>query len=332
MTVTVTDVAARAGVSRSAVSRTFTKGGTVSPEMRAKVEAAASELGYRPNPLAAALKTGRTGLVALVIDDATNPVTLAAQAALSAALEAQGRRAVMVNLAGETDPARAASRLGAYHADGALLVAAQLPAEVVEALRGTGRPVVQCFPHVVEAAAADVAGIDNVRAGRLAARKMLARGYDRPAFVGGPRTWAPMQERLAGFRSVTRSRDLELQVQWTDDVSVEAGQRAAEKILSRGGADGYFCADDRLALGVLMALEEAGVSVPDDAGVVGLGDIEMAGWPQFRLTTLRMPLEEVTQAAAARLAALIEAPGGDPELAAFPCQFIERGTLRAPLA
>lgn len=332
MTVTVTDVAARAGVSRSAVSRTFTKGGTVSAEMRAKVEAAASELGYRPNPLAAALKTGRSGMVALVIDDATNPVTLTAQAALSAALEVQGRRAVMVNLAGETDPARAAARLGAYHADGALLVASQLSAEIVEALRATGRPVVQCFPHVTEAAASDVAGIDNVRAGRLAARKILARGYDRPAFVGGPKTWAPMQERLAGFRSVTRARDLELQVQWTEDVSVEAGQRAAEKILSRGGADGYFCADDRLALGVLVALEEAGVAVPEEAGIVGLGDIEMAAWPQFRLTTLRVPLEEVTRAAVERLAAMIDAPGGGPELAAFPCQFVERGTLRPPPA
>jgi DNA-binding LacI/PurR family transcriptional regulator len=105
MAITLKDVAERAGVSRSAVSRTFTSGASVSDKTRAKVERAANELGYSPNALASSLTTGRTKLIGLISNNFHNPLFLEVFDLFTRGLQDRGLRPLLVNLSDETDPA-----------------------------------------------------------------------------------------------------------------------------------------------------------------------------------------------------------------------------------
>ena len=122
MRVTLREVAALAGVSRSAVSRCFTEGASVSPATRAKIEKAADELGYRPNALASSLTTGRTKLIGLVSNNFHNPIFLQVFDLFTRALQDRGLRPLLVNLSQETDPAASVQMLRQYSVDGVIAV------------------------------------------------------------------------------------------------------------------------------------------------------------------------------------------------------------------
>jgi DNA-binding LacI/PurR family transcriptional regulator len=145
MAVTLRDVARAAGVSASAVSRTYTPGASVAPETRARVIAAAERLGYQPNLLASALTTGRTGLVGLLADDFGNPFFLTAFDAFTRALQDRGLRPLLINLKGCRDPDEPVRLLRAYAVDAAVLVSSTLPQGFAGAVQDAGIPVVQAF-------------------------------------------------------------------------------------------------------------------------------------------------------------------------------------------
>ena len=133
MAATLKDVAARAGVSTSAVSRTFTDGASVSARMRHKVETAARELGYRPNALASSLTTGRTKLVGLVSDNFRNPIFLEVFDLFTRALQDIGLRPLLVNLSQEKDPQHSVRMLTQYSVDGVVVASSTLPPAFAEA-------------------------------------------------------------------------------------------------------------------------------------------------------------------------------------------------------
>jgi len=110
MAATLKDVAMKAGVSTSAVSRTFTEGASVSIRMRRKVERAATELGYRPNFLARSLTTRRTKMIGLVSNNFHNPIFLQVFDLFTRGLQDRGLRPLLVNLSNETDPAQSRQR------------------------------------------------------------------------------------------------------------------------------------------------------------------------------------------------------------------------------
>jgi len=117
MAVTLKDVALRAGVSPSAVSRTFTEGASVSDATRKKVTKAATELGYRPNALASSLTTGRTKLIGLVSDNFRNPIFLEVFDLFTRGLQERGLRPLLVNLSGQKDPKQSLQMLQTYSVD-----------------------------------------------------------------------------------------------------------------------------------------------------------------------------------------------------------------------
>ncbi|MGL5009876.1 MAG: LacI family DNA-binding transcriptional regulator, partial [Paracoccaceae bacterium] len=140
MPVTLKDVAERAGVSRAAVSRTFTDGASVSPRMRARVEQAANALGYSPNMLARGLMTRRTRMVGLVSNNFHNPVFLEIFDLFTRALQDSGLRPLLVNLSDEVDPARSLQLLRQYSVDGVVIASSHLPDGFAAAFRAAGVP------------------------------------------------------------------------------------------------------------------------------------------------------------------------------------------------
>lgn len=330
MAVTIKDVALRAGVSPSAVSRTFTKGASVSAKTRAKVEKAAAELGYSPNALASSLTTGRTKLIGLVSNNFHNPLFLEVFDLFTRGLQDRGLRPLLVNLSNETDPANSIRMLRQYSVDGVIVASSTLPPSFAEAFRSAGIPVVHSFGRYSTSPHVHVVGIDNVACGRMAADALVARGYRRVAFMGGPESATSTQDRARGFLEAMREHPgIEVTVSYASAYSFEAGRAEMQRLLRSGPAQGYFCGDDVLSIGALSAIRDAGLNVPDDIGIIGFNDMEMAGWEYINLTTIRQPLPEIIDASIELVIATIENPERHPETRLFPCRVIERGTLPA---
>lgn len=329
MAVTLKDVAARAGVSRSAVSRTFTPGASVSAKMRARVEQAAHELGYQPNALASSLTTGRTKLIGLVSNNFHNPVFLEIFDLFTRGLQDKGLRPLLVNLSSETDPEAWLRMLRQYSVDGVVVASSTLPPSFALAFREAGLPVVHGFGRHAPAPKIDVVGIDNIECGRMAARTLAARGYRRVAFMGGPERATTTQDRLAGFlEAIAALPGIDASHSFAEAYTFEAGRREMLRLLAAGPAEAYFCGDDVLSIGAMSAIEDSGRSVPGDIGLIGLNDMEIAGWQNINLTTIRQPIAEIVNASIELMVDMLDAPQHAPRSHIFPCAVIERGTLR----
>ncbi|MEO1549484.1 MAG: LacI family DNA-binding transcriptional regulator [Pseudomonadota bacterium] len=329
MSVTLKDVALRAGVSRSAVSRTFTDGASVSPKTRAKVEAAATALGYRPNALARAMTTGRTKLIGLVSNNFHNPIFLEVFDRFTRGLQERGLRPLLVNLSDETDPEHSVRMLRQYSVDGVIVASSTLPLSFAKAFRDAGIPVVHSFGRHASAPGVHVVGIDNVECGRMAARTLVARGYDRVAFMGGPEAATSTQDRATGFLAeLALHGRVTVTTSYEDAYSFEAGRREMARLLSLNPAQAYFCGDDVLSIGALSAVQTAGLSVPGDVGLIGLNDMEMARWQNINLTTIHQPIAQITRASIELVEEMLEDRDRYPEARLFACHVVDRGTLR----
>lgn len=330
MAVTLKEVAERAGVSRSAVSRTFTDGASVSAKTRAKVEQAATDLGYAPNALASSLTTGRTKLIGLVVNNFHNPLILEVFDLFTRGLQERGLRPLVVNLTEATDPAATVRMLQQYSVDGVIVASSTLPPSFAEAFKGAGLPVVHAFGRPSTAPDVSVVSIDNVACGRMAAQALLARGYGRVGFLGGPRTATSTEDRTAGFlEELARHPGVEVSVSYAEAYAFDAGRAEMQRHLAGPRAEAWFCGDDLLAVGAMSAIREAGLSVPGDIGLIGLNDMEMARWQMIGLTTIHQPVAAIIAAAIEVVVATIESPDRVPEVRLFPCEVVERGTLRA---
>ena len=329
MTVTLKEVALRAGVSRSAVSRTFTKGASVSEKTRRKVRKAAQELGYRPNALASSLTTGRTKLVGLVSNNFHNPIFLEVFDLFTRGLQDRGLRPLLVNLSNETDPKNSVQMLQQYSVDGVIIASSTLPPSFAQAFRDAALPVVHSFGRHSSSPNVHVVGIDNIECGRMAARELARRGYHKVAFMGGPQTATSTQDRLAGFgQEMMLHAQVETSHSFASAYSFDAGRLQMSHLLQNQPAQAYFCGDDILSIGALSAIQSAGLHVPDDIGLIGLNDMEMARWENINLTTIHQPVKQIIASSIELIVSMLNDPERYPEARLFPCKVIERGTLK----
>ena len=329
MNVTLKDVAQLAGVSRSAVSRTFTEGASVSEKTRLKVMRAAEQLGYHPNALASGLTTGRTKLIGLISNNFHNPIFLEVFDLFTRGLQARGLRPLIINLSDETDPAQSVRQLRQYSVDGVLVASSTVATDFARAFRDAGMPVVHTFGRCAAAPPIHVVGIDNVECGRMAARALLDRGYRRLAFVGGPESATSTQDRLRGFLEVAGATiGASASHSFAETYSFDAGRAEMQRVLGQGAAEAYFCGDDVLSIGAMSGLQSAGLRIPEDVGVIGLNDMEMARWNNIDLTTLRQPLAQIIETSIELVVSMLAAPDSPPRSILFPAELMERGTLR----
>jgi DNA-binding LacI/PurR family transcriptional regulator len=327
MAITLKDVAELAGVSRAAVSRSFTVGASVSAKTRAKVEKAASALGYNPNMLARSLTTGKTQLVGLVSNNFHNPVFLQIFEQFTRILQERSLRPLLVNLTDQVDPARSVQLLRQYSVEGVIVASSHLPDGFAGAFRDAGLPVVHAFGRAVVPPDAHVVGIDNVEAGRMAAQTLIARGYRHLGFMGGPKTASTTQDRLLGFHQAAGA--LRVSASFAGAYSFDAGRAEMQRLMQGPLAEAYFCGDDVLSIGALSALQEAGIRVPQGMGIIGLNDMEMAAWANIGLTTIHQPFEAIVRSSVDLIVSSFADPRAAPEVRLFPCHIVERGTLRA---
>ncbi len=329
MAVTIKEVALRAQVSRSAVSRTYTEGASVSAKTRKKVEKAADELGYSPNFLARSLTTRRTKLIGLVSNNFDNPFFLQVFDLFTRGLQEVGLRPLLVNLTSETDPAQSVQMLKQYSVDGVIVATSELPTKFSKAFREAGMPVVHSFGQVSGTPDVHTVSIDDYQCGRMAANYLIKKGYTNIGFLGGPKNVSVAYDRFEGFKEeLKKHAKITFSHSFAETHSFAAGRKEMLRLLKSPHAEAYFCGDDVISIGAISAIESSGLSVPEDIGIIGLNDMEMARWDNINLTTIHQPVQQIIKSTIELIESILEEPDRYPETRLFSCKIIERGTVR----
>lgn len=320
-----TDVAKRAGVSQSAVSRAFS-GASVSDETRRRIMAAADELGYRPNALVRVISE-QSNLIGVVMGEITNPFYPEVLETLLRELEAEGFRVLLKHLDGAQNADSAIEEVLAYRVRGIIVTSSFVSPEMAERCAESEVPVVLFNRHIRDVKISSIS-CDNVDAGRMIANLFLDSGHQRPAFISGSAVATSNLDRKKGFLDRVAERG-----GWTvpvlgDEHSYAVGFAAARELVAmRERPDALFCASDVIAFGALDALREAGISVPREMSVVGFDDIPMAAWAAFNLTTVRQPRRRMVREAVEMMMARIRGAATNG-VRLVPGELILRGTLR----
>ena len=329
MAVTLKEVAERAGVSQSAVSRTYTEGASVSAKTRKKVEKAALELGYSPSLIARSLATRRTKLIGLVADNFQNPAFLEIFDLFTRTLQERGLRPLLVNLTDETDPQQSARMLRQYSVDGVIVASSTLSPVFAREFRDANLPVVHAFGRVTSGLDVHVVGIDNRRSGAMAAEVLIKHGHHSIAFLGGPKSSTSAQDRAAGFLDGMQAAGLTpTDLRYATGYTYEAGKRAMASLLDEKDVDAVFCGDDLICMGAMDAARSRGLRIPDDLGFIGFNDMKMSEWDAYSLSTVRQPTREIILSCVELVVSLVDDRARAPEARLFPCTIIERSTLK----
>jgi len=320
-------VAQLAGVSRSAVSRTFTDGASVSAKTRRKVLEAAETLGYHVNHLARGLSHDRSGIVCLVVSEIPTPYQARMLDVLTRRLQDQGRVAMVINTRGDAESVARALRLTLnYRAEAVVVLSGTPDGSLIDTCLANGQRVILINRDDHRAGPANVV-IDNASAAEEAYFLLRRAGCRKLAVVTSTAGTPSLLARQACFERAAARDGIAVAVARPGPTGYEAGAEAARQLFGRIGApDGIFCVTDLLALGFLDAARlEFGLRVPDDVCVIGFDDIEQAGWQAYGLTTFRHPLD----AMADHIAGLVEhPPGPEPALRSFEPLPVWRRTVR----
>ncbi|MFN3867385.1 MAG: LacI family DNA-binding transcriptional regulator, partial [Demequina sp.] len=295
MSVSVREVAARAGVSVGTVSNVLNRPDAVRPATVERVERAISELGYVPNDAARQLRAGQSTTIALVVLDVGNPFfTDVARGAEERAIES-GYTLLLAN--SDDSATRESAHLDQFERQrvaGVLLVPTSAAQPRVRLLQDRGVPVVLVDRGTADATLASVA-VDDVEGGRLAAEHVLSLGRRRLVFVGGPGDLPQVKDRSDGAQvAVSAVKDAVLAHVATSALTLEEGMAAGAQVrelVREGRCDAVLAANDLLAIGVQQALLSGPdpVEIPRDVALVGYDDISFAAAAVVPITSVRQP-------------------------------------------
>jgi DNA-binding LacI/PurR family transcriptional regulator len=316
------ELAALIGVSQSTVSRAFTPGSSISPDLRARVLSSARALGYQPNAIASMLTKRRTDIVGIVVSDMRNPFYPVLIERLTQGLQRIGLQCLLFNVTPGADVEEQLNAIRTYNLDAVVVVAATVLSEKAVAWAAEGRRAILVNRQSKE----DITTVccDNTAGARAIVDHFHAIGRQRIGYVAGLTNSAVAIERRTAF--VTRVAELGMKLVGTAShgvYSYDAGWRGALDLLP-GKPDAVFFASDILALGGSDALRQAGgVAIPEDIAVAGFDDVAMAAWPHYALTSYRQPLDEIVAATIELLAPQADAT---PVHRSLPGQLVIRAS------
>lgn len=332
----IRDVADQAGVHPSTVSRVFSGKPHISEPTRDKVLKAAETLGFQPNAVARSLTLQRTNMVAVVVphvfdgyfEDSFFPQVM--RGLLQVAYK-YGYRVLVGGSGGHMDEVtQTYDIVGSRQADGVIVLGSRLDVDVVEALSEYHIPfVVMGRP---ESPSPDIAWVDSqdrCYSGEVV-RYLVQLGHRRIAYVGGDPDVQVTVERLAGYRAALAEAGIESLPEWVDFgfFAEDGGYQAVQRMARLGhlAPTAYYAANDLMAVGILRALHERNIPVPQAVSVIGTNGSLVASHAYPALTTLYVPYAEMTAKAASILIQSIQTGGIPKEQSTFDCKLIVRNS------
>lgn len=329
MATTIYDVAEQAGVGIGTVSRVLNDSPRVRPQTRARVIAAMRELDYRPSPMARRLSLRKTLTIGIIVPFFTRPSVVERLQGVEAAVAESEYDLILYNV--ETPEKRDAYFRDVPHRhriDG-LIVVSLVPTDAdVAHLKAAGVPTVLVDAHHSELTRVVV---DDVAGGRLATDHLIQRGHRKIGYVSdpvdSPFNFTSSRDRLRGYRAALEAAGIDFRADYHRQA--EHGHYhariAMDELLDLDEPPtAVFAASDTQAMGLLEAVRERGLRVPDDVAVVGYDDIELAA--HLGLTTIRQPLYESGLRGVELLLDAIATPDGAHGVVELPVRLIERRT------
>ena len=303
--VTIRDVAAAAGVSKSTASK-YVSGGDyyVSAETRSKIDAAIRELDYQPNAVAQSLANRRTFTLGVVVASLRNPFYPELVAGIEEVTDPAGYTLLLGST--EADPAREAQIVQSMlqrQVDGVIMASVRMQADEVERLMSRGLQVVLAsrdLPGLL----ADTVTVDNYAGGEIAGAHLVEHGHRRLGLIAGPSDIRPFAQRESGFRDAVEAAGVDLD----DDLvvrvesNIDSGHSAMTRLLDLPSPPtGVFVSSDELAFGALDAVAERGVRIPEDVALIGFDNVDFSARARVPLTTVNSHAHRLGVLAAERL-------------------------------
>lgn len=309
---TIKQVAERAGVSTQTVSRVLNNRPDVSVETRARVQQIITEMGYSPNAIARSLSQGRTHSLGVVV----HGLTYYGRAHTLQGIERQANalgyslQLVLMQDPAQDHHAQIIRNLGARRVDGILWAVPEIGENLAWLDANAELPLPVVFVNMEPRSQWDSVGVDNARGGMLAANHLLEQGCRKVGAITGPLDWWEARQRLHGWRIALEQAGIgaDSACQVGGDWSSASGEAGLACLLEANPTlEGVFVANDQMALGALQAARRLGRNIPEDLALVAFDDIPEAAYFYPPLTTIRQDLEAMGAYAVLRLHERIEA-------------------------
>lgn len=319
---TIYDVARAAGVASSTVSRAFSRPGRVNAETAERIRAAAVALGYRTNPLARALPTGRTSMIAVMISDVTNPFYFEIIRGCQAAAAEAGYTMLLADAQESDVLEREALDRAIPTVEGIVLASSRMSDSAIR-MAAKQRPMI-----VLNRAVADVPSLvtDNPNGARRAAEHLANLGHRAITYVAGPEaSWAD-GVRWRSLRDACVQLGVQTRRAGPYPPTVLGGEQAAAALRTRPPS-AILAYNDLVAIGLIRGLTAAGTRIPDEVSIIGFDNIFAADLVTPRLTTIAAPLRALGTTAVHNLLAIINgARSTATEPMVLPIRLIEGGS------
>jgi len=326
----IRDIARLAGVSRQTVSRVLNGERYIKASTEAQVRKVIEEHSWRPNSAARALATARSRTIGLLVSGRSHYGPFSAATAIDEAARNRGYAILSATLQREDDASISAA-LDAFVAqgvEGVVVIAPQQRAH--EALQRVTFKVPLVSLHWKSDGDGRVAAFDQVAGARLATRHLIELGHTRIRHLAGPQDWNEAEDRMNGFLAELDDHDLPITAPMLGDWTADLGYEVGLKILHHPDFTAVFASNDQMALGLMHAAAELGLSVPGDISIVGFDDIPEAKHYSPPLTTVHQDFGWLGAQAIAVLLAQIEGEDATPP-AEYPVpQLIVRASTAPP--
>lgn len=323
------EVAKRAGVSQSTVSRVFSSNSpNVSGKVRQRVLKASQELGYQPNAIARMMSTRQTNIVGIVMATITSPFYPYVLEKFLRELQAIDRQVLLFTASDNQSIDDILPLALQYQVDALIITSATLSSEMAAASMQSGTPVI-LFNRSVSDPNLSAVCADNIAGGRLAANVLLDTGHERLAFVAGIQNTSTTQDRERGFKAQLHERGYTDWQRAQGYYTYESGYQAAQTLLANPQPpDAIFCANDIMAIGAIDAIRAHGLRLAEDISVIGFDNIPMAQWGAYQLTTISQEVDAMIQQTIQLMLEKLELPESPSRIEQIAGQLIIRSSVR----
>ncbi len=315
-TITLKDVAERAGVAPMTVSRALNSPASVSPGLRTQIREAVAALGYVPNRFAGALASADSRVVSVIVPSLSNAVFIEVVAGIQDVLEDAGYQLLLGNTRYDQEHETAlVSTLLGWSPAGMIVAGLKHVPRTTALLRNCGRPVVEMMEYGTRAIDMNV-GLSHLKAGQAMGVHLVERGYRQIGFVGG--------KLGSDYRALQRFRGLDKALAQAglpqrkpfaheEESSAElGGDKLMEALRSDSSLDAIFFANDDLAIGALLRAQREGIDVPGQIAIAGFNGFPLGGLTRPSLTTIVSPRRRIGSTAATMLLARLREDESTP--------------------